>query len=343
MEVWVTGCTGARGGRLRPALPGTPFAGPWRTVAPTLSLIPMTIPRYKRPRDPRQSQLLNGFDWSHGIHPDAPAGSAGPGYFTSPKQYGDSSVIAFHWHNGLMDAKDSVFGSGLNHFFDRLEMTPFEEQAYIRRGKEIKQLRDLIKEGKDIVFLNTGIFNPDPDEAKDAVAAVAEFLSVGDDQLVVLPNDSAEAAFGGNPNTITSEDTALLINFALGQKVAPGNITLVAHSNGVPNLSHALGGVYNSVDKVQKGVVKFKEVVLFAPNTSNVKTLRNLTSHGEKSRIYCSSGDFALKFGASMKPEKIKLAVKDIPGAEVFSTGQGEHSVRAYITEIKAGRASEVK
>jgi hypothetical protein len=303
----------------------------------------MTTPRYKRPRDSRGSQLLNGFDWSQGIHPDAPAGGGGPGHFTSCKPYGTSSVIAFHSHTGPRGAKESVWISRLDHSFDRLEMMPSEEQAYIRREKELKQLRSLIKEGKDIVFLNTGIFNYDVEGAKDAVAAVAEFLHAGEDQVVVFPNEAAEAAFGGRPNTITSEDTAVLINYALGQRVEPGKITLVAHSNGVPNLSHALSGVYNSVDKVQKGVVKFKEVVLFAPNTSNASTLRNLTSHGEKSRIYSSHDDSALRVGASLKPEKIKLAVKDVPGAEVFSTGQSKHSVRAYIAEIKAGRVAEVK
>jgi hypothetical protein len=240
MDVWVTGCTGARGGRLRPALPDTPIRRPTAHCSPDRNADCMITPRYKSSRNPRQSQLLNGFDSSHGVHHYAPAGGGGPGRFTSRKQYGDGSVIAFHSHTGPMDAKESALISHLNHSSDRREMTPSEKQAYIRREKEIKQLNGLLKEGKDIVFLNTGIFNPDPGEAKDAVAAIAEFLRAGEDQIVVIPNEAAEAAFGGRPNTITSEDTALLINYALGKKVEPAKITLVAHSNGAPNLSHAL-------------------------------------------------------------------------------------------------------
>jgi uncharacterized protein DUF6861 len=63
----------------------------------------MNTPRYKTGRDPRYSQLVHSFDSPHGIHPDAPAGGGGPGHFTSRKQYGDSSVMAYHSHDDLWD------------------------------------------------------------------------------------------------------------------------------------------------------------------------------------------------------------------------------------------------
>ncbi|MBO0800726.1 MAG: hypothetical protein J2P31_18055, partial [Blastocatellia bacterium] len=65
----------------------------------------MNSPRYKTPRDPRQGQLLDGFDYGQGIHPDAPAGGGGLGRFTSRKPYGDCSVIAFHSQTGPRDAR----------------------------------------------------------------------------------------------------------------------------------------------------------------------------------------------------------------------------------------------
>jgi hypothetical protein len=126
----------------------------------------MTSPRYKTPRDPRQSQLLNGCDWQHGIHPDAPAGGGGPGYFTSRKPYGDSLVIAFHSHTGPMDAKESALISYLDHSFDRPEMKPSEKQAYIRREKELKQLRACFKRPRP-VLIASGYEKPTLPERSD--------------------------------------------------------------------------------------------------------------------------------------------------------------------------------
>src|SRR5262245_11676562 len=81
-------------------------------------LLPMnTTHRYKTPRDPRQSQLVRGFDTLHGIHPDAPAGGGGPGHFTSRKQYGDNSVIAYHSRTGPRDARESEMVLRMNRSF----------------------------------------------------------------------------------------------------------------------------------------------------------------------------------------------------------------------------------
>jgi hypothetical protein len=85
-------------------------------------VIYMTSPRYKTPRDPRQSQLLNGHGYQNGIHPDAPAGGGGPGHFTSRKPCGTNSVIAFHSHTGPRDAKESDWVLRMNRSFTEAEM-----------------------------------------------------------------------------------------------------------------------------------------------------------------------------------------------------------------------------
>jgi hypothetical protein len=108
----------------------------------------MTSPRYKTPRDPRQSQLFDGHDYQNGIHPDAPAGGGGLGRFTSRKPYGTSSVIAFHSHTGPRDARESDWVLRMNRSFTEAEMAGSGDilddiWEIGRRAKNVKTAYDL--------------------------------------------------------------------------------------------------------------------------------------------------------------------------------------------------------
>src|SRR5262245_53238544 len=83
----------------------------------------MSVSRLKTPRDPRESQLISGYDSTSGVSPDAPAGGGGPGRFTSRKPHGFASAIPFQSKTGPRAAKESVLVAGQNEPFDEIEKT----------------------------------------------------------------------------------------------------------------------------------------------------------------------------------------------------------------------------
>ncbi|MBO0721725.1 MAG: hypothetical protein J2P41_12930 [Blastocatellia bacterium] len=108
----------------------------------------MSEPRYKTPRNPRESQLVNGFGSPQGVAPDAPAGGGGLGRFTSLKQLGTGSVASLQSQTGPRDAKDSVWVRRTNLSFAESADSNFVEDLWDkgRRAKNVVHAYNLAKD-----------------------------------------------------------------------------------------------------------------------------------------------------------------------------------------------------
>ena len=190
-----------------------------------------------------------------------------------------------------------------------------------------------------LVFYQAGIFNDKLADTDEAVGAISDNQWVKPDEVVPSTNNHGLfEAKGSIPNQQAAENLAYLIQYALSKKAKPDQITIVAHSNGVPTLHAAL--------QMISPKVKFREIILFAPATKSTDTIGDIASRSHRTNIVSSTTDLAAGTvspgGQGPTAWRRSLDEAGLRGVVVTSVLSASHSVRSHVDQIKQGMSKEL-
>jgi hypothetical protein len=125
-----------------------------------------------------------------------------------------------------------------------------------------------------------------------------------------------------------------LLNYALKQNIKPDQITIVLHSGGVPTFNLTLARIDPN------GGMKFKEIIMLAPNTRDVAVIANIARHSANVSLVQGKRDWALAIALwGHRPLSYWMGnLRDMKHIKFYESNHSGHSESGYIEAGIAGK-----
>jgi RHS repeat-associated protein len=251
-------------------------------------------------------------------------------------------IASERWNRGSyrMEAEDNIeklqkWGDAkydeYNAWLGQLES---EEEQFQSDIKQEEQQIDNLQLGQQLVIDFGGILNDTLAQMDGLLTTAARMENVGRSQVVGIPNRNGEiAGLFGLTSDRSVRGAVELIKYALSRNIDPLQIKIIAFSNGNPNLASALSKLAPDL--------QFGAIILMAPNTRSIGTVRSITGHSSHVTLATSDRDIALIPGASRSART--WANNTGSNVTVLKTSNIWHSSKTYMNAMMNGKYKVLK